>query len=102
MTDKQAMHAALSLLTRREHSYRELYNKLIQKGFVEADVDSVLAHLTAQRYVCDTRFCEQRVRYRANQGHGPVKIMHELLHLGISEEQARQAIYDGSYDWQTK
>ena len=78
------MHKAIHLLSMREHSVKELQDKLSAKS---EDADTVLAvmdFLLENDYVSDTRFTEAFIRSKANRGHGPIKIRAELRGKGVS------------------
>lgn len=96
---------ALDLLARREHSVVELQRKISaywQKknpDDVVADVlAEVLEKLQTEGLVSDERFTEAFVRYRKNNGYGPLRIQAELRERGVSDKI--QASYlDNSLDF---
>ena len=59
---------ALKLLTRREHSRRELQQKLFQRGFENPLVDRVLEELCARNQLSDVRYAQALVSHRAKTG----------------------------------
>ena len=73
----------LRLLTRREHSQKELLTKLMQKGFERADIQPVIDELAQQNWQSDDRFAECYARYRLQKGFGAVAIRYELSQKGI-------------------
>ncbi len=73
----------LRLLTRREHSQKELLTKLMQKGFDRADIQPVIDELAKQNWQSDDRFAECYARYRLQKGFGAVAIRYELSQKGI-------------------
>ena len=77
---------ALDLLARREHSATELRRKLIARQFPENAVGQVLARLQHEGLQSDERFTESYLNHRFNAGFGPLKIRHELLRKGISDD----------------
>jgi regulatory protein len=90
---------ALGLLSRREHSRRELRTKLIARGVESADADSALDRLEDSSYQSDPRFAELLVRSRIAQGRGPVRIQAELRQHGVAEDVVRGAIDAEQPDW---
>ena len=98
-TKKTLRHRALDLLAMREHSQFELQKKLLQKGFGATEVDDLIESLRIEGLLCDQRFAESYVRYRAQTGHGPIKIRAELHQRGISAALADQAIDASDIDW---
>lgn len=80
------MHKAVYLLSMREHSVKELEEKLFSRSESPDTVFSVMDFLKEHDYVSDSRFAEAFVRSRANKGHGPVKIRAELRNKGVRIE----------------
>lgn len=93
------LQRALGLLTRREHSRRELSRKLASRGVEAADVRSAVDRLSEEGWQSDTRFAEALVRNRASGGYGPLRIRAELSTHGLDREAvaAAMATFDG--DW---
>jgi regulatory protein len=70
-TQPSAYEKALGLLARREHSARELKNKLARRGF-DADENAVaLERLQSKDFQSNARFGEMLVRSRIESGYGP-------------------------------
>ena len=90
---------ALSLLTRREHSKRELARKLLVRGVPASEASEAIARLADAGWQDDRRFAESLVRSRADAGYGPAFIRAELgTHgLGADAVAAALAAYEG--DW---
>jgi regulatory protein len=85
--DPQACRAtAMNLLARREHSSKELRQKLISRHYDVPVVDQALASLIQERLLSDERFAESYVQYRSNNGFGPVRLRQELRERGIEDE----------------
>ena len=83
---------ALGLLSRREHSARELKRKLQQKGVAAEEAGDVVGEMGDRNYQSDARFAESLVRRRALDGYGPLRIRAELASHGIVREAATAAI----------
>lgn len=90
---------ALQLLSRREYSQRELYQKLSRKTKVAANIEVILSELSTQGWQSDQRFTENFVRFRAGQGFGPLYILMNLRDKGIDEAIASTIVYSDDYDW---
>lgn len=80
---------AMNLLAMREHSYAELTDKLVQKGFDKIQVDDVVWRLREENLQSDERYTEAYVRARAARGFGPIKIRLELSARGVSDAIVR-------------
>ncbi len=89
----------LKLLTRREHSRRELLNKLEVKGFGKDKVEKVIDELADEGWQSDTRFAEDFVRLRIRKGHGPVRIAYELGQRGIHSFNQDDCIAEIAGSW---
>ena len=90
---------ALGLLTRREHSRRELARKLTSKGVEPDQARTVVDTLTASGWQDDARFAELLVRSRASAGHGPVRIRAELGTHALDGEIIAAAMETFDGDW---
>ena len=97
--ERTPLQRALELLTRREHSQRELSRKLSFRGVEAADVRSAVDRLAGEGWQSDTRFAEALVRSRVSGGYGPLRIKAELSTHGLDREAvaAAMATFDG--DW---
>jgi regulatory protein len=94
-----AYDKALGLLARREHSARELKNKLERRGLDADESAAALESLKAKNFQSDARFGEMLVRSRIHAGYGPRWINAELKTHGISAAVA-QALTDAAEpDW---
>jgi regulatory protein len=91
--------AAMNLLARREHSVRELRNKLLRRFPDEERVDEQVSRLTAERLQCDVRFAESYARQRISRGYGPLRLREELRERGVSEADAALAMDELEADW---
>lgn len=90
---------ALGLLTRREHSSRELTRKLTARGVEKDAARAAVDKLAQAGWQDDTRFAESLVRSRAMNGYGPIRIRAELGTHGLDREAVALAMdaFDG--DW---
>ena len=77
---------ALDLLARREHSCRELRDKLVRKGFPAPLAGHTVEALAAEDLISDTRYAESWLRHRRQKGYGPVRIRQELREKGVDPE----------------
>lgn len=74
----------MRLLARREHSRRELLDKLALRGFERNEVEPVIDDMAEQNWQNDERFAECYVRQRIANGYGPMRIAYELQQRGIT------------------
>ena len=75
--------SCLGLLARREHSQKELLNKLLVKGFNKDEILAVIEELALQGWQSDLRYAESYARHRIQKGYGPISVAYELRNNGI-------------------
>ncbi|MGR8952485.1 MAG: regulatory protein RecX [Gammaproteobacteria bacterium] len=85
-TDAKIRAECLRLLTGREHSRKQLLQKLISKGFARERVEPVLDALARESWLSDARYAESYARARILKGYGPTFIVYELRQNGIDLE----------------
>lgn len=83
---KRCKIKAFSLLARRDHSEKELKDKLSRYNFPEAVIKSVLSYLKSKKLLNDKKFFEMFAKNRLNQRPvGKRKLVSDLKQRGISE-----------------
>jgi regulatory protein len=82
---QQIEAVCLRLLARREHSRRELLDKLALRGFNRDEVEPVIDGMAEQNWQNDERYTECYVRQRIQNGYGPMRIRYELQQRGIND-----------------
>src|SRR3546814_6475727 len=82
---------ALGLLVRREHSRKELANKLAARGVAREDAEAAVERMAAEGWQDDARFATSLARMRAGSGYGPIRIRAELGTHGLDEVVIVQA-----------
>lgn len=96
---KAIKEVCLRLLARRDHSRKELLNKLIRKGFDREDVLVVIDELTQQGWQDDQRYAKNYARYRMQKGYGPVRIEYELKQNGVDEANLEDVLQESGDNW---
>lgn len=94
-----ATQRALGLLTRREHSRRELKRKLSARGVEEGEAEAAVGRLADAGWQDDARFAEFLVRSRAGTGYGPLHIRAELGTHGLDRDTIAAAMDSFEGDW---
>lgn len=89
----------LRLLTRREHSRKEIEQKLAAKGFAQTMIISVLDELTVKSWQDDARYAESYARMRRNKGFGPLRIAYELQQKGVPPDEIAGQTHSDSQNW---
>lgn len=90
---------ALGLLTRREHSRKELTRKLTSRGMDATEVEAVVGKLADAGWQDDTRFAASLLRSRVAGGYGPLRIRAELATHGLDREAIERAFDSFDGDW---
>ena len=81
-----ARNTAMDLLSRRDHSRKQLSDKLQQRGFEADEIAVALDKLQQEHLLNDARFCESYLHQRVQRGYGPLRIRQELAQRGVSAE----------------
>ncbi len=87
------------LLGMREHSIKEMTDKLNAKSEMPDIVLAVVDELLENKFLSDERFAESYVRSRQNRGFGPIKIRAELHTKGISNRLSAENLDANSPHW---
>ena len=93
------LQRALGLLTRREHSRKELTRKLTDRGIEPEQAASAVDKLCSAGWQDDARFAEFLVRSRASTGYGPIRIRAELGTHGLDRDAVTAAMDSFDGDW---
>ena len=83
---------ALDLLSRREHSKKEIRDKLFLRFDDKDNINSVIDKLQLNNLIDDHRFAGVYVLIRKRKGFGPKKIAYELLMKGINASISEEII----------
>ena len=81
---EEIKNACLRLLAAREHSRKELLQKLTVKGYRRDTVLAVIDELAEQGWQNDRRYAESYARSRILKGYGPLRIAYELRQNGVA------------------
>jgi regulatory protein len=98
---KQIKKECLRLLTRRDHSRKEIRDKLTVKGFDPKQVSLVVDELAQTNWQDDTRYAESYTRMRSHKGFGPVRIAFELRQQGITSDVVEKIVNSTIENWPT-
>ena len=87
----------MDLLARREHSSKEIYQKLKKKTDYLDILKQEIKKLSDEGLIDNKRFAEQYIHSRSNRGYGPLRIRQELVQKGVDDTICQSLI--GSKDW---
>lgn len=94
---------AIFLLGRKPYPFKEMYDKLIQRGYSEKETQDATSRLKELGYLDDALFAKNRVRSRADfSSWGKSKIIQELKQKGVAAEHIENAISfweEGADEW---
>jgi regulatory protein len=91
--------SCIRLLARREHSQKELLNKLLLKGFDKDDILPVIEELAGQGWQSDSRYAESYTRHRILKGYGPLFIAYELRKNGVDAVDLEDIVQKSAGSW---
>ena len=87
--------AALTLLSRRELSIRQLRDRLVRRKFSADDIDPVIARLTQDGTLDDRRVARASARLGVViKRRGRRRVLQEVKQLGIAAATAKEAVDD--------
>ncbi|MDT8441405.1 MAG: regulatory protein RecX [Desulfuromonadales bacterium] len=93
--DADPWPVALRLLTGRDHSVAGLRQKLARRGFVDEQIEPVLARCRELGYLDDLRFARARARSLLEQGRAiGQRLLLELRRQGLDQQVADQALQE--------
>ncbi|MCG8466069.1 MAG: recombination regulator RecX [Xanthomonadales bacterium] len=95
-----AKAVVVRLLARREYSQYELIQRLRQRGFSDAESQTVVAEAAAADWQSDERFTLAFVRSRIERLQGPLKIRAELRSRGVEGHALSLALDELAPDWE--
>ena len=95
---RRAYNYAVNLLSRRDHSERELMTKLTQKGYGDG-AEEAINKLRDSGYVSDERFARLFVReLQTFKKYGKKRIEQELYRKGVDREIIREVLEETDFD----
>ena len=95
---RRAYNYAVNLLSRRDHSERELMTKLTQKGYCDG-AEEAIRKLRNGGYVSDERFARLYVReLQTFKKYGKRRIEQELYRKGVDREIIREVLDETDFD----
>jgi regulatory protein len=104
VTATDIRRAAMDLLARRDHSFRELVDKLAHRFGTATQtaslIQSEVERLRDERLQSDERFAEGYLHSRAQRLYGPLRIKAELRERGISDTVIAALLKASDIDWQ--
>ncbi|MGP1367584.1 MAG: regulatory protein RecX [Schwartzia sp. (in: firmicutes)] len=75
-----ALHKAVELLARQEHSTAKLREKLLRRGYPAEEIEAALARLTEKQYLDDDAACRREFQYFYEESAMSVRQICQKLH----------------------
>jgi regulatory protein len=93
--DVEAAHqVAARLLAMRPRSVYDMLARLRERGHNPSAAAAAVGRLEAAGALDDAAFARHFARVRAPRGHGPARLLHDLLAKGVDRRVAERAIAD--------
>ena len=89
----KAYDKALSLLAMREHTAKEIKDKLTRKGYSDDDITDAVERLISENAISEERFAESYIRSRMRKNpEGKPVLMMRLRERGCPDSASRNAV----------
>ncbi|MBT9133571.1 MAG: Regulatory protein RecX [Firmicutes bacterium] len=101
MKNSDLRQTALRILARRDHTQRELYDKLLQRGFLPQDVSALCQEFVQQGYLDDRRVAASLLESATGRASTGAKLFRKrLLERGLPPELVEGTV--AAYEEQTE
>jgi len=97
---RQALASACRMLAIREHTEKQIRQKLLSKGFSFEVLEPCIDYLVKENWLCEKRYCNLFIRSKAAKGQGKKRIIHELKKQAVDWLIIEQALVVEAIDWQ--
>lgn len=92
-SNQTALQKSIELLAMRDHSEKELREKLIKAKFSSEEIEEAFARLHAKKYLDDEKFCQRQFDYLFEQKKMSVQtICQKLESRGFSRELVQNCL----------
>ena len=92
-------HAVTRYLAQREHGFKELIHRLVQKGFTEALVEKVVQDFANRDWQSDERYANSLIKRRIDKKYGQRFISGECQSKGLDSELVNRTLEALNIDW---
>ena len=100
---KTALVAAVDILARQEHSENKLREKLIRKGYAEAEINQAIDRLQEKHYLCDEDACARQFEYLYQESSKSVRqICIKLMQRGFSSALVKSCVPADTFEREKK
>lgn len=96
---KTALVAAVDILARQEQSEQKLREKLLRKGYAEADVHDAVERLKERHYLNDEDACARQFQFLYEESRNSVRqICLKLVQRGFDRELVKSCVPRDTYE----
>lgn len=88
---------AFAMLGRREHSEKELKQKLLDLEADPTEVEAIIEEFKTQQYQSDQRMAEMIVRANVRKGRGPARVKQTLRERHVATELAQNDLQETNW-----
>ena len=89
-----AYHVAMKLLAARGRSVQDMVRRLRDRGHDPSAAAEAVGRLEAKGLLDDRQYARNFVRVRSGKGHGPSRLITDLLARGVDKRLAEQAVFE--------
>ena len=89
----------IRLLANREHSLKELKDKLNLRGYDPIEIATILEFVIQYDLQSEIRYIDMVIRSRASKGFGPSYITAYLQQKGVKSELIQLALAETDFNW---
>ncbi len=101
--EKTALMQATDLLARQEQSEQKLTEKLLHRGYEEAEIKAAINYLKERHYLDDRGACERQFRFLYEESRNSVRqICAKLMQRGFESSLVRECVPQDSYEREKK
>jgi len=95
VADVEAAHqVAMRLLANRPRAVNDMLRQLRNRGYNPSAAAAAVGRLEANGLLNDLEFARHFTRVRSGKGHGPLRLISDLLARGVDKRLAERAVYE--------
>ncbi len=95
VADVEAAHqVAMRLLANRPRAVKDMLRQLRHRGHNPSAAAAAVGRLEANGLLNDLEFARHFTRVRSGKGHGPLRLISDLLARGVDKRLAERAVYE--------
>lgn len=96
---QSAKAVSVGYLSRRDHTEKELRQKLTTKGYCIEDIEEAIVFCQGHNWLDDARYAAMIMRNGVAKGWGALRIEQEMQQKGIHDTIINQTMTENEIDW---